>query len=181
MRLVSIKLVRLCSVCDTPADYQCVVCGKNFCTRDGCPRQRTSQVHHCVRLDEPTEEPEASATSWARRLLSPRLEPAAFPVRLPDIPSVVILASRFQRCYVRGEMMIRAERKDEILALIRSAPKEKWRYSMHHRYMLAYLDGRGFQIAVHAIREDLVGISVPESDGASAWMTCKVAEISSIP
>ena len=78
-------------------------------------------------------------------------------------------------------MMIRAERKDEILALIRSAPKEKWRYSMHHRYMLAYLDGRGFQIAVYAIREDLVGISVPESDGASAWMTCKVAEISSIP
>jgi len=86
MRIANIKVVRLCSVCDTRADYQCVVCGKNFCTRDGCPDNGHPR---CI-----------IAFAWMSRqrsrkhrpylenaaFFSYRLEPAAFPVRLPDIP-----------------------------------------------------------------------------------------------
>jgi hypothetical protein len=51
MKIESIRLVRLCCVCDTEAAYQCVECEDYFCTTDGC-RQRRGEQHHCVRLEK---------------------------------------------------------------------------------------------------------------------------------
>ena len=56
MKIGSFAFVRLCCVCDAEAKYQCVICGQYFCTPNGCPRQRRTEQHSCVRLEESAEE-----------------------------------------------------------------------------------------------------------------------------